>query len=700
MINISINGRKLNVLIHSTILQACKTNGINIPHFCYHENLSVAGNCRICLVEVYKSPKPVVSCAIPVSNGIIIYTETPLVRKARESVLEFLLLNHPLDCPICDQGSECDLQDETIIYASDRSRFFIFKQTIEDKACGPIIKTIITRCIHCTRCVRFCAEVAGTPVIGNFGRGEKSEIGTYINSFIKTELSGNLVDICPVGALTSKPYSFKARQWDLQQKNTIDFFDTILSEIIVCTTASNNHYKNKLNFKAKIRRILPNTNSIYTENWISDRTRYAFDSLDTRLTTPNLWNFHSSLENINNVESTYFKSNTINVIFFNSHTNLEIISFIINFYKQAEYYNFTQSHNISKLPNDLPTFYTLNQKVTQFISQKLNLILIIGINLRYEASLLNTRLRRKQIQTNLNLRTIAAFDILNCQQNHQGNTSLSLLAIKENRISFVKAALQKKERVTLIYGETITRHKYGLFIQQLILQLSKYFFVKTKTQNRFGIIHNSVGSLAFSHIGFKTIDYKYAQINEHIAKIKQINVGANNINKSFIYNYFNKRKSQSFTFDTHYIETNIEGLKNNLYPTTSFYERSGSLLSVDNLIRQHNKVLNVNEKNVNNIESYYIYWIAKNKGNRYIYSLLKKRDQFNNITGFNIKNINIAISFTFNPFNRNFTSCGKSIFYAPVINNFYLDAPLANASQTIGACALFLNQENNFTAEI
>lgn len=212
MINITINGRKLNVLSHSTILQACKANAINIPHFCYHENLSVAGNCRMCLVEVYKSPKPVVSCAIPVNNGIIIYTETPLVRKARESVLEFLLLNHPLDCPICDQGSECDLQDETIIYASDRSRFFIFKQTIEDKACGPIIKTIITRCIHCTRCVRFCSEVAGTTVIGNFGRGEKSEIGTYINSFIKTELSGNLVDICPVGALTSKPYSFKARQ--------------------------------------------------------------------------------------------------------------------------------------------------------------------------------------------------------------------------------------------------------------------------------------------------------------------------------------------------------------------------------------------------------------------------------------------------------------------------------------------------------
>ena len=211
----------------------------------------------------------------------------------------------------------------------------------------------------------FCSEVAGTTVIGNFGRGEKSEIGTYINSFIKTELSGNLVDICPVGALTSKPYSFKARQWDLQQKNTVDFFDTILSDIIVCITASNNHYKNKLNFKAKIRRILPSTTSVYTENWISDRTRYAFDSLNSRYTTPNLLNFHLNLK----------KSSSINLIIFNSHTNLERINFIINFYKQSEYYNFFQSNNISKLNNDIPFFFTLNQKVNQFISQKVNLVL-------------------------------------------------------------------------------------------------------------------------------------------------------------------------------------------------------------------------------------------------------------------------------------------------------------------------------------
>lgn len=211
LITRTINSRPTIVRSHATVLQACEAAGVEVPRFCYHEKLSVAGNCRRCLVEVYKSPKPVVSCARPVSKGRVVYTTTPLVRKAREAVLEFLLLNHPLDCPICDQGGECDLQDEALQFGSDRSRFFEFKRSVEDKECGPIVKTIRTRCIHCTRCVRFSTEVAGQEQLGSFGRGEETEIGTYIQSFIRSELSGNLVDLCPVGALTSKPYAYTAR---------------------------------------------------------------------------------------------------------------------------------------------------------------------------------------------------------------------------------------------------------------------------------------------------------------------------------------------------------------------------------------------------------------------------------------------------------------------------------------------------------
>jgi NADH dehydrogenase/NADH:ubiquinone oxidoreductase subunit G len=211
MIEIIINNKSYKFEKIITVLQACEQANILVPRFCYHEKLSVAGSCRMCLVEIEKSPKPVASCAMPISNGMVIFTDTPLVKKAQESVLELLLINHPLDCPICDQGGECDLQDITLNYGTDRTRFFEIKRVVEDKYCGPIIKTIMTRCIHCTRCVRFLSELAGIEVFGSIGRGEVMEIGTYLNKYIKTELSGNLVDICPVGALTSKPYAFLAR---------------------------------------------------------------------------------------------------------------------------------------------------------------------------------------------------------------------------------------------------------------------------------------------------------------------------------------------------------------------------------------------------------------------------------------------------------------------------------------------------------
>lgn len=211
LITRTINSRPTFVRPQATVLQACEAAGVTIPRFCYHEKLSVAGNCRRCLVEIFKSPKPVVACARPISKGRVVYTNTPLVQKAREAVLEFLLIHHPLDCPICDQGGECDLQDKSLNYGSDRSRFYAFKRSVEDKYCGPVVKTIRTRCIHCTRCVRFSAEISGSESLGAFGRGESTEIGAYIQSFILSELSGNLVDLCPVGALTSKPYAYTAR---------------------------------------------------------------------------------------------------------------------------------------------------------------------------------------------------------------------------------------------------------------------------------------------------------------------------------------------------------------------------------------------------------------------------------------------------------------------------------------------------------
>ena len=268
LLAITINNRLVHVRPTATVLQACESAGIEVPRFCYHEALSVAGNCRRCLVEVQKSPKPVVSCARPVSKGRVVYTETPLIRKAREAVLEFLLLNHPLDCPICDQGGECDLQEEALTFGSDRGRSIEFKRSVEDKDCGPVVKTIRTRCIHCTRCIRFASEVAGRETLGSFGRGEETEIGTYVSTFLRTELSGNLVDLCPVGALTSKPYAFRARPWELTRIESLDPFDAIATEIVVHTrgaSSSSNPSSTSTNVGDAILRVLPRHGGLVCE---------------------------------------------------------------------------------------------------------------------------------------------------------------------------------------------------------------------------------------------------------------------------------------------------------------------------------------------------------------------------------------------------------------------------------------------------
>lgn len=266
-----VNGKPISAPAHSTIMQACMQNNIEIPRFCYHEQLAIAGNCRMCLVEVEKSPKLVASCAMPIINGMKIVTTSSIVKKARESVLEFLLLNHPLDCPICDQGGECDLQDQAMIYGSDRGRFYEFKRSVQDKQIGPLIKTIMTRCIHCTRCVRFVADVAHTSDLGTTGRGTNTEITTYIKKlWINSNISGNVIDLCPVGALTSKPYAFKARPWELQSKETIDILDPFCVPIRV-----------DLN-PFEVLRVLP-----LHGKWITDKTRFSYDGLNKqRLLSP------------------------------------------------------------------------------------------------------------------------------------------------------------------------------------------------------------------------------------------------------------------------------------------------------------------------------------------------------------------------------------------------------------------------------
>lgn len=273
--SVYINGSFFEISSDLTVLQACGLAGIYIPRFCYHEKLSIVGSCRMCLVELYKSLKPVVACATPIFKDIEIYTETALTKNSREHVLEFLLINHPLDCPICDQGGECDLQDQSLVYGSDRGRFKEKKRAVLNKDFGPFIKTMMTRCIHCTRCVRFMSEVAGDAVLGTLGRGKDMEIGTYIVNTLQSEISGNIIDICPVGALTSKPFAFTNRSWELRSVESVDIMDSLGSSI-------------RLDFRgSEIVRILPMVNELVNECWITDKIRFTYDGFKyNRLITP------------------------------------------------------------------------------------------------------------------------------------------------------------------------------------------------------------------------------------------------------------------------------------------------------------------------------------------------------------------------------------------------------------------------------
>jgi NADH-quinone oxidoreductase subunit G len=262
-----IDGVEIEVPAGITVLQACEMAGKEIPRFCYHERLSIAGNCRMCLVEQEKAPKPIASCAMPVAEGMSIKTDSPLVRKARSGVMEFLLINHPLDCPICDQGGECDLQDQAMAYGHHSSRYADDKRAVTDKDFGPLVKTVMTRCIQCTRCIRFATEVAGVETLGAVGRGEHMEVSTYVGLAINSELSGNLIDLCPVGALTSKPYAFTARSWELRKTETIDALDATGANIRVDARGR------------EILRVLPRVNDDVNEEWLGDKSRFAVDGL-------------------------------------------------------------------------------------------------------------------------------------------------------------------------------------------------------------------------------------------------------------------------------------------------------------------------------------------------------------------------------------------------------------------------------------
>ncbi len=457
MLKLKVNDIEVEVEEGLTVLQACEKAGVEIPRFCYHEKLSIAGNCRMCLVEIEKSPKPIASCAMPAAEGMVIKTNTPKIEKSRKGVMEFLLANHPLDCPVCDQGGECDLQDQSMFYGIDKSRFKENKRAVPDKNMGPLIKTQMTRCIHCTRCIRFATEIAGVPELGAIGRGEDMQITTYLEKSIQSELSGNVIDLCPVGALTSKPYVFEARPWELKKTETIDVMDAVGSNIRVDT------------YDWEVKRVLPIINEDINEEWISDKTRYACDGLlSQRLDTPYIkynnkfekasWDevfkiIKSKIQNTDKAKIAGFVGDLINMEA--SYIFKEFLERTIDT-KNYESRSSDMFIDSSKREN-----YLFNSTINGI--EESDLILLIGTNPRFEATMLNARIRKAYLKNKVKIVSLNNLGDLTYPYKSLDGKTQTIKDIFENKNELTKEVIEAKKPI-IIFGESFLKSKSAKFL--------------------------------------------------------------------------------------------------------------------------------------------------------------------------------------------------------------------------------------------
>jgi NADH-quinone oxidoreductase subunit G len=502
MTKLIIDGKEIDVPAEYTLLQACEAAGAEIPRFCYHERLSIAGNCRMCLVEVKGGPKPVASCAWgvrdcrPGPNGEPpeISTRSPMVKKAREGVMEFLLINHPLDCPICDQGGECDLQDQAMGYGVDTSRFAENKRAVEDKYLGVLVKTSMNRCIQCTRCVRFSAEVCGSPEMGATGRGEDMEITTYLETALTSELQGNLVDICPVGALTSKPYAFVARPWELNKTQSIDVMDGVGSAIRVDTRGR------------EVMRILPRINEAVNEEWISDKTRHVVDGL-----------------RVQRLDRPYIRQNG----------QLRAVSWSEAFAAVAARIGRIDGKRIGAIAGDLAAveeMFALKDLLAQFGSSNLavqggdafnpaagrggyifnptiagieqaDALLIVGSNPRKEAAVLNARIRKRWRAGQLKVGLIGAKADLTYDYDYLGAGTDTLADLVAGKHSFADVLKNAKNPIVLVGAGAFGRHDGAAVLAQLA-KLTVDFGVLKDTWNGFAVLHDTASRVGALDAGF------------------------------------------------------------------------------------------------------------------------------------------------------------------------------------------------------
>jgi len=500
MFKLKVNNIEVEVDEGLTVLQVCEIAGVEIPRFCYHEKLSIAGNCRMCLVQIEKSTKPVASCAMPATEGMNIKTNTEFVEKARKGVMEFLLANHPLDCPVCDQGGECDLQDQSMFYGVDKSRFKENKRTVPEKNMGPLIKTQMTRCIHCTRCIRFATEVAGVTELGSIGRGEDMQITTYLEQSMQSELSANVVDLCPVGALTSKPYVFEARPWELKKTESVDVMDAIGSNIRVDT------------YGWEVKRVLPRINEDINEEWISDKTRYACDGLlNQRLDIPYI-KYNGKFEKaswneVYSIISSKFKHTDKEKIcgLSGDLTNMETL------YIFKEFFNKTLGSNNIESRSD-HTYLNPNKRENYLFNSSINgieeadFIFLIGSNPRYEATILNARIRKSYQK---NKKKIISFndvgDLTYPYDSLSGDTEIIKNISEDNHA--ISNLIKEAKKPLIIFGQSALKSSSAKYIFETIKTFLNKNNKMSSEWNSLNIISENASTVGSYDLGlYKTTD--------------------------------------------------------------------------------------------------------------------------------------------------------------------------------------------------
>jgi NADH-quinone oxidoreductase subunit G len=494
MPKLSIDGIEIEVAPGTTILQAAEQLGIEIPRFCYHERLSIAGNCRMCLVEVEKAPKPVASCAMPVGEGMVVRTSTANILKARKGVMELILINHPLDCPICDQGGECDLQDQAMAYGRDRGRYAEQKHAVRRKDFGPLVKAEMTRCIHCTRCIRFCTEVAGVPDLGGIGRGDHMEVDTYVEKAIGTELSGCLVDLCPVGALTSAPFAFKARPWELKKTETIDCLDALGSNIRADVRGN------------EVLRVMPRNNDDINEEWLGDKSRFAVDGLTRqRLDRPYVRKdgklVEASWAEALELAAAKLKSTDAKKMaaIVGDLADCESLAALKDLMTDLKVANLDCRQDFAQIDPACRAGYLFNATIAGI--DQADALLIVGSNPRKEAPVLNARIRKRSLKGKFPVGVIGPKMAQIFNYDHLGDSAALIEQIASGAHPFA-SVLKAAQKPMLILGMgALSRHD-GAAILAACRKLAEATGMVKDGWNGFSVLHTAAGRVGALDLGF------------------------------------------------------------------------------------------------------------------------------------------------------------------------------------------------------